>query len=205
MRCDYCMNSELLMRDRPSLSFEEIAEKLNGEDEWVCISGGEPTVEDKLLLCNLIDFLKDRGYKIAMTTNGCKPIKLRDFLPLLDYVALDFKTCDSEIYNKIVGTNDAMTKVIWTKAMLAGRKQEHPDFNYEIRTTLYPKYVTKKDISKIAGLMGPLDTWYLQQFRKTPLMLNDECFEIDPYNDKEIEEMLKLANDCKCNVYLRSV
>lgn len=54
------------------MSIDEIVSKV--QDDWVCITGGEPTIHPEL--CFLSEALCNAGYMVALETNGTNPIPL---------------------------------------------------------------------------------------------------------------------------------
>jgi len=70
--CD-CWFCDTDFRVRLTLSVEEITEEVRriGNDcQWICLTGGEPTILDLSPLC---DRLHEQGYLIQMETNGSRP------------------------------------------------------------------------------------------------------------------------------------
>ena len=94
-RCPFCHNRELLAMDvKAAFTPEEILgvlKKRAGVLEGVCITGGEPLLQE-----DLEDFIRDirkLGLEIKLDTNGTLPKKLMKLGEegLLDYVAMDIK------------------------------------------------------------------------------------------------------------------
>ena len=96
-RCPFCHNSDLLDIDAPaSLSEDEVLSFLSrrtGILEGVAITGGEPTLQPDL--DDFIKRIREFGYQIKLDTNGCRPDVLKKLCSdgLIDYVAMDIKTC----------------------------------------------------------------------------------------------------------------
>ena len=72
-----------------TLTTEEILrelQKLSTNCEWIILTGGEPTlqVDDGLL-----NSLKSSGYKIAIETNGTRPVS-----PLIDWICVSPKSAE---------------------------------------------------------------------------------------------------------------
>jgi len=65
-------------------------DSLFGSFHSVCLTGGEPLTQAPFLAAVLPE-LRKRGFKLYLETNGTLPEELDSVIPVLDYVALDFK------------------------------------------------------------------------------------------------------------------
>ncbi len=69
LRCPFC---DTMHQDGKMMSDEEIAgEAVKYPAEWIILTGGEPTLQ---LDEKLLDTLKKMGKKIALETNGTRPV-----------------------------------------------------------------------------------------------------------------------------------
>jgi len=212
LRCPYCMNSKLVMGIVDNVVDIEGVKKFVTEEkcEWVMISGGEPTLTEESQLVNLISEIKSWGCKVGMSTNGTKREVLRQVVKLLNYVALDIKSPSGEVYERILADQglhrmSTIHKIFISQGILAEEKIKRADFDYEIRTTLFPSFVGKKTIRGIGSLIRKQDKWVLQQFRHSKNLLNEEAFSVTPYSDKEVEKIVGIAKSFCDNVSLKSV
>jgi pyruvate formate lyase activating enzyme len=91
--CGFCHNATLMGAKQAGLTWtrlDEICARFKAD--WVdaiCITGGEPTLSPDLI--KLIKFLRERGFKIKLDSNGAQPDVLEKCLPLIDYIAMDIK------------------------------------------------------------------------------------------------------------------
>lgn len=69
--CPWC-DTYQKVDDFTEMSIDEIICRVR--DEWVCITGGEPTIHSEL--CLLSEALCDAGYLVALETNGTNSIPL---------------------------------------------------------------------------------------------------------------------------------
>ncbi|HDI74431.1 MAG TPA: anaerobic ribonucleoside-triphosphate reductase activating protein [Thermoprotei archaeon] len=98
-RCPWCQNWHIVecfdcrWLD-PQTVAERAAENL-GLVEYVHVTGGEPTLQDKGLL-ELCRALKEKGLKVSVDTNGSRPEVLERILPYLNHMAIDIKAPLSE-------------------------------------------------------------------------------------------------------------
>jgi len=192
--------------------------------EWVFISGGEPTYEWESILGDVqrrstvkevLDLIWYLSYelkcKVGLSTNGTNRESLEKLLPHVDYVALDIKTSTIEGYRKFLGATWKQARnVISSIRDLAVEKKtrmerEGEEFDWEIRTTLYPALVSLDDIERIGPFISPGDKWFLQQYRKTNKMLCVSASKQEPYGDKDLNILLMAARKYTDNAELRYV
>lgn len=216
LRCPYCMNGRIVVVkpedwDKPVKTVDLNIVKnhvLESKTQWVMISGGEPTFTPLNKLLNLIDEIKSWGCKVGMSTNGTRPEILSQILPKLDYVALDIKASSQSIYSSIdVKHKDESWDRLWkSKALLDAKKQQDSNFIYEVRTTLFPKYVTMQSITEIGKMLNSSEVWVLQQFRHAQNMLDEaEAKSIEPYAFEQVKSMAEEASKYAQKVIIRYV
>jgi pyruvate formate lyase activating enzyme len=92
-RCSYCHNTHLI----PRRSEKEIAwdgiiaflQRRRGLLDAVVFSGGEPTLQPSL--GEAMRDVKAMGYLVGLHTAGIVPKRLKQVLPLVDWVSMDLK------------------------------------------------------------------------------------------------------------------
>lgn len=140
MRCPWCFNADLALDDLENLKCKEdvfgFITKRKKIINGICISGGEPTLQE-----GLADFLfkiKEAGLDTKINSNGTNPAVLKNLKDkkLLDYIAVDIKA-PPEKYREATGV-DCDIKAIYESACLAN----------EIRITAHPG-ITVSDVKKI--------------------------------------------------------
>ena len=205
-RCPYCMNANIVLNQLSEDKFNELNDYLNTEKPtWVVISGGEPTLHlENGSLLTLIMYLKQMNCKIALCTNGSRKDAIQFLLGLkiLNYIALDIKTSHS---NFNLGDNYKIHNVLATKSLLPVEKANNKDFEYEIRTTLYPPFIDLDAINEIGGVIRKDEKWVLQQFRKNKVMLSEEAKNIEPYLISSVNRLVEEAKKYSDHVVLRYV
>ncbi len=169
MRCPFCHNADLVLRNYPNLRTydrEDILGKLResaGFVDAVQISGGEPT-----LWSGLIPFMKecrDIGLLVKLDTNGSNPRMVEEVLRegLVNYLAMDIKAAlAAGKYNLASGTagGEVLKNVRKTIGIIMGSGTD-----YEFRTTAVPGIVSLEDLVGIAGEIRSAKAYYIQQFR----------------------------------------
>ena len=188
-RCPYCQNYRLLEGGMRVSVDEIVAEvKKNFLIDGVCFTGGEPLAQNLDELVELIRRLKDLGLAVKVDTNGYYPERLSKILDLIDYVAMDFKTIPQK-YPKLTGKKDSAEKVLESLKVLADSGVE-----YEVRTTVVPTIVDRKEIEGISKILSEFGVkrYVLQQFRNEDV-LDDSLKQIDPYPKAYLFELGRIA------------
>jgi len=181
--CPYCHNPELVegqkIKNQPIIKEQEILDFLKtrqGLLEGVCLTGGEPTLQNDLP--DFIRKIKELGFLIKLDTNGSSPLMLEKLLTekLIDYVAMDIKA-PLEKYKKIVGEKINLEDIQRSVELT----RQAPD--YEFRTTILPKLHSKKDILSIGRWLQGSKKYYLQQFKPTKTLdsafIKEKAFEFE--------------------------
>lgn len=163
LKCPFCHNSDLVFLKEDSVEIEQedvlaYLKKRKNVLEGVCISGGEP------LLQNIEPFLrriKGLGYDIKLDTNGCFFEKMKDLIEkeLIDFVAIDIKN-SKENYANTAGLKKLdLTSIEKSVAYLM---QSH--IPYEFRTTVVKELHQEKDLLDIAKWLKGCQKYSLQNF-----------------------------------------
>jgi len=163
-RCPFCHNPELVLPERvaavPPLDVGEVLgelERRRGFLDGAVLTGGEPTLQDDLIL--FAERLKQLGLLVKLDTNGSRPEVVRDLLDrgVVDYVAVDIKA-PPDRYDAFGGLGARPADVEETVSLLKGAATDH-----EFRTTVAPG-LALSDIEAIAAWIGPARRYVLQAF-----------------------------------------
>lgn len=214
LRCPYCFNSELVEvtknRSLPDpVPIETILSyvKDNCIDK-IHISGGEPLVHPLSKLKNLFELLSKIGCKIGLSTNGFYSDKLFELKDYLYFVSLDYKIDSAKKYNvlDIRQRNEGDLPILKTLNVLRYIKKEDNEFDYEVRTTLFPLYVNEDVLISIGRHLHLYERWVLQKFRIAPNMLRFKDIEnVRAYSDEECESLFSTAKRFTTNCIMRDV
>ena len=195
LRCPYCMNCQLVINNdmKPSDINEVLGFISQEKPKMIMISGGEPTMNMDNLFA-LIKLFSDHQCRVGISTNGVRDTSLYCVINRLAYVAMDLKGLP-KTYDEISGSYfNGFFHMVQSWDLLRDRKRQFPsDFNYEIRTTVYPPYVNEESIRFLSLLFSKDEKWVIQPFRKTNNMLSPSAQLIEPYSELEIENLLKIA------------
>ncbi len=163
--CPWCHNKNLVLAPHlePAIPEEEVLtflKKRQGILEGVCITGGEPTLQQDLPA--FIGKIKALGYKVKLDTNGYRPDMIRTLLDarLLDYIAMDIKA-DPLHYGQVCGLPDLNIHVIKTSADLIMKS----GIAYEFRTTVIRELHDIEQFHNIGQWLAGCQAYYLQPFR----------------------------------------
>lgn len=161
-RCAYCHNPELIPFRNGTIDKQEILCYLTKEHkliDGVCITGGEPTLQQ-----DLGDFLADikaLGFAVKIDTNGIRPDMVSRFIhdKLVDYIAMDLKHV-WEKYSDVIRVRgeDIVNRCMETFSLLQTSGIAH-----EFRTTLFPGVHQQKDFFTMAGYLRRGEKYFIQQ------------------------------------------
>lgn len=199
-RCGYCYNDTLVFKGEKRLSEEEVLtflKKRKGVLDGVCISGGEPTLQEDLP--EFIYKISDMGFKVKLDTNGTNPEMLVELYKngLLDYVAMDIKTVSAR-YKDVVNADVDIEKIHLSIETII--KSGVP---YEFRTTLVEEYHDENVIREMASELAGAKQMFLQKFLDVGIIGNMNG---KTYNAVEVDKAVKfkdLLKETIKNVELR--
>jgi pyruvate formate lyase activating enzyme len=162
---------------------------LDSRKDWleaVCISGGEPLMEEGVE--DLLRVVKDRKLLVKIDTNGAFPDRLEGLIKngLVDYAAMDVKA-PIERYKEVTKV-DVCTGDIRRSIEILRKSGLKTLF----RTTVVPGLIGAEDVKKICRLLDGTPAFQIQQF--SPRTTIDKRYLlIKPYSREDIEEMARHA------------
>jgi pyruvate formate lyase activating enzyme len=162
LRCRYCHNPHLRRLSVPRLDWAATVAWLRrrmGLLDGVVFSGGEPTVQPGLPAA--LAEVRALGFATGLHTAGVAPDRLRQMLPLLDWVGLDVKA-PFDRYGAVTGRPGA-----GARARRALDAVLDSGVGYEIRTTVHADLLSPDDLLGIAAELRArgVGAWVLQEFR----------------------------------------
>jgi len=152
LRCRYCHNGSLLPRHGgeriPWQRILDFLDSRRGLLDAVVFSGGEPTQQRALPAA--IESVRAMGFDIGLHTAGVYPERLRQLLPLLDWVGLDVKAlpADYEALTGMAGSGE----LAWHSAQLLVES----GLPHELRTTWHPKLMDPRDRQRMGDAVSAL-------------------------------------------------
>lgn len=165
-RCEYCFRQNFLEFNEGNIGENEVLEYIDSHKRtasWVCISGGEPTLQNNLE--EFIKKIKDKGMKVKIETTGVNPTLLEKLIKdkLLDFISMDIKN-RWEYYLKIIGIDDMN---IVEKCKMSFGLIQPSDVEHEFRTTVIPDIHKDEDIFTIAGYLKKNEKYCIQNVRSS--------------------------------------
>lgn len=109
LRCLYCHNPEMWLKQGPKMTSEELFLKIKRNKPYfkrnqggVTFSGGEPLLQPEFLI-EVMQKLKKEGIHIALDTSGVGLSYYEKILNLVDLVLFDVKYASQEGYKALTG------------------------------------------------------------------------------------------------------
>jgi pyruvate formate lyase activating enzyme len=151
-RCGYCQNKELLPRNHTScIPWQEVIDLLKkriGLLDAVVFSGGEPTLHKGLK--HAMHQVKSMGFKIGLHTAGIYPHRLREVLPMVDWVGMDIKSARAD-YEDITGVKNSARRAWESARLLISSGVAH-----ELRTTVHPNMLNIEQLGTLIDELADL-------------------------------------------------
>ncbi len=200
-RCPFCHNASLVTRidgsDVPLSEVVAFLQKRKGLLQAVCVSGGEPLLQDGVQ--DFIKQVKDLGYLVKLDTNGSLPDKLIALCQskLVDFVAMDIKNSKTK-YALTAGLKN-MDLVPIEQSVDFLLKNTVP---FEFRTTVVREFHTAEDFKDIAQWIGNPNRYFLQQFVNSGDLI--DC-NVHGYDNGEMQLLIEKVNRYIPNAKLRGV
>jgi len=202
-RCPFCHNSDLVLRPEilPTFPLDYFLSFLDSRKGWlegICISGGEPLLQDDLE--TLLILIKDRNLLVKIDTNGSFPSRLENLIQkkLVDHIAMDVKAPlkrYQEVTRATVNEEDIVRSVDIIK---------NSGLGYVFRTTLVPGLVGPEDIKQICQMLKGAKIFQLQQF--VPLnTLDSHYLQKKPYRREEVQGLARIAEPYFSEVRIEGV
>jgi anaerobic ribonucleoside-triphosphate reductase activating protein len=127
--------------------------------DGVVFSGGEPATDPSL--ADAIRDVRKLGYKVGLHSAGTHPQRIKDVLPLLDWIGLDIKATFGN-YARVTGKRGSGNHALASlEAVLAS------GVDYECRSTLHPDLLPEEELLSLAHKLAEMNVknYALQVFR----------------------------------------
>lgn len=204
-RCPFCHNSSLVLKEKfdcgENICQKEIFEflkKRKGLLDALCLTGGEPLINDISEIINFLSTVKEQGFLVKLDTNGSYPEKLSLLMKenLVDFVAMDIKNSLSK-YGETVGI-DVKTEEIQksVEILMNGR------VDFEFRTTVVKNLHDAESMKEIGKWLEGTEKYYLQMFVPSENTIKQGY---EPYTANELESLRRLVLPYIPNTFLRGV
>lgn len=190
MRCPFCHNASLVCGEVPPFMEKEeffaFLKKRTGVLDGVCVTGGEPLLQE-----GLIPFLlevKEKGFTTKLDTNGLLHNRLRAVVEAgaVDYVAMDIKNCKAR-YAETAGVPGLDLAPIEKSVqfLMEGK------VDYEFRTTVVKELHNKADFGEIGQWLKGAKRYFLQSFKDSGDILSPGLSPMEKADLLEIRDRLR--------------
>ena len=203
-KCPYCHNKDLVFIPENYQFYDpeeviKLLEKRKGILDGICISGGEPLMQEGLT--EFIMDIKNLGFLVKLDTNGNYPERLDELLKtgMVDYVAMDIKNSKSK-YAMTVGMNQDNFSIQAIEDSV--KVLMNSDIDYEFRTTVVKEMHELEDMIEIAKWIKGAKQYYLQQYIESDNVIQPGW---SAYNAQEMEEIKQIMSKWVPNIHLRGV
>ena len=200
-RCPFCHNASLVTHVDTSESISEDSvlkylEKRKGILDGICITGGEPLLQNDL--ADFCQRVHELGLLIKLDTNGALHDRLSDIISkgLVDYVAMDVKN-SPELYADTVGLKSLPAGVLDSMQLIM-----NCGIDYEFRTTVVRQLHTKESIDELCRHISGAKRYYLQVFADSGDLISDG---LSAYSEEEMRELLEIAKVHVPSAQLRGI
>lgn len=163
LRCRYCHNPHLQKLSSESIvpwsEFRDFLISRRGLLDAVVFSGGEPLIHKKLY--QAMKECKNLGYQIGLHTAGTCSNRIKEVLPLIDWVGMDIKAPFAK-YERVTQRKNSHIQAKKSAQMIL-----QSGVDYEFRTTVHKTILSEEDLLTIGSELNQLgaDSFSLQSFR----------------------------------------
>jgi pyruvate formate lyase activating enzyme len=192
-RCHYCHNPSLVLPKEftPPISESSFFKFLLSRKtllDGIVITGGEPTIQKDLL--SFIRKVRSFGFDIKLDTSGIHPEIIVSLLQdnLIDYIAMDIKTCLSK-YKKIISTDINIDLIEQSIDIIMSSS-----IPYEFRTTILPSLHTTEDIISIFRKIKGAKKYFLQCYQQNDTV-NPKYSQSSTFSHTAMKEMVLCSKD----------
>ena len=190
MRCPFCHNASVVCGEVPPFMEKEeffaFLKKRTGVLDGVCVTGGEPLLQE-----GLIPFLlevKEKGFTTKLDTNGLLHDRLRAVVEAgaVDYVAMDIKNCKAR-YAETAGVPGLDLAPIEKSVQFL----MEGSVDYEFRTTVVKELHNKADFDEIGRWLKGAKRYFLQSFKDSGDILSPGLSPMEKADLLEIRDRLR--------------
>lgn len=210
-RCPFCHNGGLVLSPLTQEHYTEedildFLKKRKNILSGVCITGGEPTIQQDLP--DFIQQIKELGLAVKLDTNGSHPHMLEELIgkKQIDYVAMDIKNTPGK-YQATTGLPgertiaEASGNTFPVKAVQQSVELlKNANIPYEFRTTVVKEFHTLEDLQEICAWIAGSPAYYLQQFEDSGQLIAEMDGSVEKgmifhaYEEAEIKKIAESLN-----------
>lgn len=210
-RCPFCHNGGLVLSPLTQEHYTEedilaFLKKRKNILSGVCITGGEPTIQEDLP--DFIRKIRELGLSVKLDTNGSHPHMLEELIgkKQIDYVAMDIKNAPGK-YQETAGfmrervIAESSGNVFPVKAVQQSVELlKNSGIPCEFRTTVVKEFHTLQDLQEICVWIAGSPAYYLQQFEDSGQLIAEMDASVEKgmmfhaYEEAEIKKIAESLN-----------
>lgn len=162
-RCPFCHNTPLVEKSDGTIMSEDeffnFLSKRKGILDAVCISGGEPLLQNDII--TFMQKVKELGFQIKLDTNGSFPKRIMNVTKsgFCDYIAMDIKNSPA-LYSLTAGSDVNMPDIIESIEHIKNCGIDH-----EFRTTVVKDFHSEDSIRELTSLIKNEKKYFLQAYK----------------------------------------
>ncbi len=204
-RCPFCHNASLVLKEKFDDSENinqndifELLKKRKGLIDALCLTGGEPLINDVSKVFDFLSRVKDMGFLVKLDTNGSFPEKLSFLIEekLVDFVAMDIKNSLSK-YSDTAGVEIKTENIKKSVDILM-----KGIVDFEFRTTVVKSLHDSEDMKEIGKWLEGTEKYYLQSFVPSENTIKQG---FEPFGTDELECLRQVVLPFIPNTFLRGV
>ena len=190
LRCPFCHNATLVEgHNCEQLTEKEVLAFLDKRKhvlEGMCLTGGEPLINDIAQVTEFLSAVKSFGYSVKLDTNGFFPDKLQQLVEggLVDYVAMDVKNSLVR-YPETVGCSPDLSAVQRSVAYL-----QSGVVPYEFRMTVTGNHHDEQSVEEVGKWLHGNSKMFLQKFVDSGDILDKSTYGCDEDTMRRYKQIL---------------
>ena len=189
LRCPYCQNGSLVLPEyyEELLDEEEVLKRIEKHRrilQGVCISGGEPTLQESLP--GFMERIHALDLPVKLDTNGSRPAVLRELFDkkLVDFIAMDIKASPEE-YGRVCGVPTLDTDCFKESVSLIMES----GVEYEFRTTLVGGLHDEAQLRELSSWIAGAKALTLQSYEENERVISLLCKDPGKFYSFSAEEL----------------
>ena len=206
--CPFCHNMNIVDEDESDIPEDEIIDFIKKRSsllDGVCITGGEPTLNDELEdFLRGIKSISDGSLLIKLDTNGTNPEMIERLINerLIDYIAMDVKSSKEKYYEAIGLSKEYVEEEIIKKIEKSIGIIMNSDIEYEFRTTVMKRLHDEKTIEGIGKMIYGAKRHYIQSFVDSEYVKDHT---LEAYDNEELYRFREIIGKSVMEANVRGV
>jgi len=184
LNCGFCCDAVYYQKESSIKNIKEMVDRIpNDEVDEIHITGGEPLMYQNLK--EILSYIKERGFKVSLSTNGILLLEKKELLPYIDEIILPLDGVNAKTLEDMGRDSVQMLNTIKNICMLT---EQFPNTRITINTVVTKQ--NKQEIMEVLDVMRLLifDEWRIHQF--LPHGAGRENIRTFLLDDREFDRMI---------------